>query len=204
MKKFIIALIAIGAIGVAYWLISPLFINNEVNEELSPELEQAVEDAIEEFKGNLADQLPDETMMEAFKEEMGSLEEGVEVTLVEEMPVTDFPFVLSNGSFIDVAHKGSGEVKAIRTGMGNDETIVRLIDLDVSNGPDLRVLLSKERDIMTSGDLGEYIELGKLKGNRGTQNYFVPSNIIDEFDEYQSVVIYCKPFHVVFNSANLN
>ena len=79
--------------------------------------------------------------------------------------------------------------------------IVRLQDLDVDNGPDLRVLLSKNPSVRSSGDLGEYVELGKLKGNKGNHNYSIPSDINAE--DYNSVVIYCKPFKVVFNSANL-
>ena len=61
--------------------------------------------------------------------------------------------------------------------------------------------LSKTADVNTADDLGEYIELAKLKGNKGTQNYEIPDGV--DASEYNSVVIYCKPFHVVFNTANL-
>lgn len=199
MKKILIFIIVIIGLGLAWWLGSPLFINKEVNEELSPELEQAVEEAIEEFKGNLDEQIQDEEQMSEFKKEMEVIEDMPEV--VDGMPeVSHDPEVLKVGSFIDVAHHGSGEAKIINLGSDNG-TILRLVDLDVSNGPDLRVLLSKSSDVQKSSDLGEYVELGKLKGNRGTQNYTIPEGV--DVSEYASAVVYCKPFHVVFNSANL-
>ena len=53
------------------------------------------------------------------------------------------------------------------------------------------------------GDLDSgYEELGKLKGNIGSQNYTIPGSI--DVDGYGSIVIYCKPFHVVFSVAPLN
>ena len=54
---------------------------------------------------------------------------------------------------------------------------------------------------MGRGDLhgDDYVEIGKLKGNVGDQNYELP----DDLDPaaYGSVVIYCKPFQVVFSVA---
>jgi hypothetical protein len=41
-----------------------------------------------------------------------------------------------------------------------------------------------------------------LKGNVGNQNYDIPDEI--DLDQFQSVVIYCVPFHVVFSSAALS
>ena len=73
----------------------------------------------------------------------------------------------------------------------------------VTNGPDLRVLLVKSPNPQGRGDLDAgYEELGKLKGNIGNQNHTIPDSI--EADGYGSIVIYCKPFHVVFSVASLN
>jgi hypothetical protein len=49
--------------------------------------------------------------------------------------------------------------------------------------------------------MGESIDLGKLKGNLGDQNYEIPLDVNPA--DYQSVVIYCQPFHVVFSVAQL-
>lgn len=44
-----------------------------------------------------------------------------------------------------------------------------------------------------------YIDLGKLKGNIGSQNYEIPG--VADIQALNSVVIYCLPFHVVFSVA---
>ena len=50
-------------------------------------------------------------------------------------------------------------------------------------------------------ELGDYIDLGSLKGNIGNQNYEIPAGT--DLSQYQSIVIYCQPFHVVFATATL-
>jgi hypothetical protein len=63
--------------------------------------------------------------------------------------------------------------------------------------------LSKHPAPSGRSDIGEdYIDLGSLKGNIGSQNYDIPDNV--DLSEYESVVIYCVPFHVVFATAALN
>ena len=46
-----------------------------------------------------------------------------------------------------------------------------------------------------------YVELGKLKGNVGSQNYDITPDVA--LADVQSVVIYCHPFRVVFSVATL-
>ena len=41
----------------------------------------------------------------------------------------------------------------------------------VTNGPALSVLLSTATGVTSSENLGEYLDLGPLKGNIGNQNY---------------------------------
>ena len=54
-----------------------------------------------------------------------------------------------------------------------------------------------QRDVKTPG----YIDLGKLKGNIGNQNYPIPADL--DLSPGGSVVIYCVPFHVIFSVASL-
>jgi len=232
MKKPLLAIIVIAGLGLAWWLGSPLFIDKEVNEELPEGLEEIaldgpidpasddVKDAIAVLEDeteaeaerkrleaakdlqfantNLEEQLEPE-MMDKFKEAMAEMEDKA---VEDDMPELGIPApgVVGSGKILDVAHHGSGTVQLIR--QNATDAIVRLVDLDVSNGPDLRVLLSENSGVQSSPGLGNYIELGKLKGNKGTQNYVVPAGT--DLSKYKSVVIYCKPFHVVFNSADLN
>jgi len=46
-----------------------------------------------------------------------------------------------------------------------------------------------------------YVDLGKLKGNRGNQNYPILPDV--DIGTFNSLVIYCKPFSVVFSVASL-
>ncbi|MDH3600540.1 MAG: DM13 domain-containing protein [Candidatus Tectomicrobia bacterium] len=48
----------------------------------------------------------------------------------------------------------------------------------------------------------DYMDLGSLKGNIGSQNYPIPAET--DIVPFKSVVIYCMPFHVVFSTATLN
>ena len=112
------------------------------------------------------------------------------------------PQTLLMGSFIeiDAIHSGSGS--AVVYQLEDDSRIVRFEDFQVTNGPELHVILSKEVPTSTLGSIGEdYIDLGELKGNVGNQNYTIPASV--DLSEYKSVVIYCVPFSVVFSSAAL-
>jgi hypothetical protein len=175
----------------------------KAGEKLSDTKTEDLQKKIAEIKesmddgSNLNEQIQDEEKMKEFMEEMSHMED---VEMSEEMGASTKPVILASGAFVTVAHEGTGDVNIIRLG-GAGGTIVRLENLDVLNGPDLRVILSKSSDVEKSGHLGDYLELGKLKGNKGNQNYVVPEGV--DVSQYHSVIIYCDPFHVVFNSANL-
>ena len=46
------------------------------------------------------------------------------------------------------------------------------------------------------------MDLGKLKGNIGNQNYAIPEDV--DVSIQMTVVIYCVPFHVFFSIAALD
>lgn len=113
------------------------------------------------------------------------------------------PVSLASGSFRDADsfHQGSGTASIYRLPDGSH--LLRLEDLMVTNGPDLRVLLAEAGDPMSRDELqaGGYTHLAKLKGNKGNQNYEIPGDI--NLEEQNSVIIYCMPFHVIFSVAPL-
>jgi len=87
---------------------------------------------------------------------------------------------------------------------GPDGTVIlRLEDFTVTNGSDLHVILTPNSDPKTRGDVMPkgYVDLGKLKGNIGNQNYFVPNDV--DVSGYQTVVTYCLLFHVLFSVAQI-
>ena len=101
----------------------------------------------------------------------------------------------------DSFHRGSGEAIIYTTPEGGH--LLRMENLEVTNGPALHVVLSPHEDPTRSNEvlLEGYADLGDLKGNRGNQNYTIPADV--DLSVIKSVVIYCKPFAVVFSVATL-
>lgn len=107
------------------------------------------------------------------------------------------PQTLVKGSFVEVdaVHKGSGTARII---LQDDKRYLRFDNFQVTNGPDLYVYLSESKT--PGGDLkslDKYISLGLLKGNIGDQNYEIPEN----FQGYNTAVIWCQKFGVLFSYA---
>ncbi|MFF5011583.1 DM13 domain-containing protein [Streptomyces phaeochromogenes] len=114
------------------------------------------------------------------------------------------PVTLASGELISHEHTTSGTVKLVRLADGSH--VVRLESLDTSNGPDLRVWLTDApvkpgRAGWHVFDDGEYASLGKLKGNKGSQNYTLPEDV--DPSRYSSVSIWCDRFDVSFGAAEL-
>ena len=101
----------------------------------------------------------------------------------------------------DSFHQGSGQVVLYQLEDGS--RIIRLEDIEVTNGPQLHVLLTPVHDLTGRDHLQEagYVDLGALKGNIGSQNYEVPADYV--IPDQLTLVIYCVPFHVVFTTAEL-
>ncbi|MEW2634815.1 DM13 domain-containing protein [Streptomyces sp. NPDC048389] len=114
------------------------------------------------------------------------------------------PKTLADGELISHEHTTTGSVRLLRLPDGSHT--LRLENLDTSNGPDLRVWLTdapvKEgRAGWHVFDDGAYVSLGKLKGNKGDQNYVLPADV-DPAD-FTSVSIWCDRFNVSFGAAEL-
>ncbi|MFF4160456.1 DM13 domain-containing protein [Streptomyces sp. NPDC001678] len=114
------------------------------------------------------------------------------------------PSTLATGRLISHEHTTSGTVRILRLPDGS--RTLRLENLDTSNGPDLRVLITdapvKEgRAGWFVFDKGAHVSLGKLKGNKGDQNYALPAGL--DLDRYTSVSIWCDRFDVSFGAAAL-
>lgn len=114
------------------------------------------------------------------------------------------PSVLATGELISHEHATKGSVRILQ--LADGKRTLRLEGLDTSNGPDLRVLVTDAPvKTGTAGwrvfDDGKHISLGKLKGNKGDQNYDLPADI--DLATYTSVSIWCDRFDVSFGAAEL-
>lgn len=111
--------------------------------------------------------------------------------------------VVATGAFRDAdrAHKGTGTAKLVALPGGGHE--IQFTEFEVTNGPDLEVWLSAHPDPETSSDVADnaWLSLGQLKGNVGDQAYAVP--VGTDLSAYQSVVIWCEQFGVLFSPATL-
>ncbi len=125
---------------------------------------------------------------------------GSDTTTTTAAPIS-YPVVVSEGTFIDVAHGGSGRVLVLELEDGS--RTLRFEDLDILNGPDLRVILS-DRPLDGGDDYadGEYVDLGALKGNVGSQNYEIPADV--DLGRFVTAAIWCRRFDTTFNAATLS
>jgi len=104
--------------------------------------------------------------------------------------------LLLTGSFVGVGdgiHDAQGIAKVIPIEGGGD--VLRLEDLVVTNGPDLYVYLSTDKSA------SDFMNLGRLKANIGNQNYPIP--VGTDLSKYDTVLIWCRAFSVLFGSADL-
>ncbi len=106
---------------------------------------------------------------------------------------------VASGTFRPVAHPATGTASVIK--LATAKRALTLTDFETDNGPDLRVYLSTG-DPARGGKLGDYEDLGALKGNKGSQQYDIPANV--NLERFSTVVIWCRAFSVAFTSAALN
>ena len=217
-SKLIIGLVAAGVVLVVGWyLASPLFITNSVDEAFpfevpdSATLSNMDADEMAALEADFMAAVPDdETVAQLSEEDRATVTEEVmeaaavvmsDKEMAEDMPAAEW-IMAASGTFVgaDDFHEGEGTAVIFQQG---DQRVLRFEDFRVTNGPDLHVILSKNPNPTDRDDIGDdYIDLGSLKGNVGNQNYDIPADV--DLSAYQSVVIYCVPFHVLFSSATVS
>lgn len=111
--------------------------------------------------------------------------------------------VLARGSFIhanpsDPIHYGKGRVTVY-------EKLLHLEpDFEVGPGPKFHVYLVPESNVTPSTPVAStmFVDLGRLKAFRGSQNYPLPPGI--DLARYGSAVIWCEQFGVLISPAALS
>ncbi|HZE78395.1 MAG TPA: DM13 domain-containing protein [Nitrososphaeraceae archaeon] len=210
----IIIILAVVAIPFGIYTISPLFTSNTVNEPL-PTTVTVVnkKEASQEYQKFIS--MNDQDRMIAAKQMNQRQKNMVMIgadqinnTVIENevIPTTikqqeqqsnaTTTSKIKTGSFIgagDGFHNAEGSAKVIPLGDGN--TILRLENFKSTNGPNVHLYLATDKSA------SDFIDLGKLKANNGNQNYNIPHGT--DLAKYNTALIWCKDFSVLFGSAQL-
>ncbi|MEJ2260227.1 MAG: DM13 domain-containing protein [Nitrosopumilaceae archaeon] len=176
MKKSLIVIVGVLVFGfVSAFALSPYFTESSIDEEvpmgalIQPDTEEET----------MSDTMEEETMSDTMEEET--------------MKTHSISY---SGVFVGVGdgiHDAQGKAYTIPLEDGRD--FLRLENFKSTNGPDLYVYLSTDKDA------SEFVNLGKLKANSGNQNYEIPNKV--NLVEYNQVLIWCKAFGVLFGSAEI-
>lgn len=198
-KIIIGIIIAAIVIPSLIYIISPLFINTTINEPFP--LSSASSDFQKFMNMTEGERIQAASnMTQKEKEMIMTMAAKDNSTVNENMSVTTTPESSNRtliGNFVgagDGFHNAEGAAKVIQLTDGN--YILRLVNFKATNGPDLYVYLSTDK---TNADV---INLGRLKGNIGNQNYPIPAGT--DLSKYNTAIIWCRAFSVLFGSAQLS
>ena len=170
---------AIAAVAIGVFGVHTLFLDDEVS-EAGPEFDSGarLDDATD---GGPADDDPTATT-----DDGSEGDEGAPAAEPEAPTVT----TVATGTFTGVDHPGEGTVNLLSDGT---QTFARFEDdFATDNGPDLYAVAYVA---------GERIELGRLKGNIGAQNYELPADV--DPVAVEQVAVWCKRFDATFTEATL-
>ncbi len=99
----------------------------------------------------------------------------------------------NNGNFMNGPY---GSVSGMATVYKQDGNLVLALEnMNISNGPQLHVYLSKEVQPVN------FIDLGPLQSTLGNQLYNITGS--PDFSQYKYALIHCKKYNHLFGSAKL-
>jgi hypothetical protein len=114
-------------------------------------------------------------------------------TPIDEMVDTTQAQIKKMGQFSNGPY---GRVSGMaRVYLQNNQLVLVLENMMISNGPDLHVYLSKEADPLN------FIDLGKLKSTNGNQVYEIP--ISTNLSIYKFALVHCQLYNHLFGKAEL-
>ena len=200
-------IIAAIVIPIGIYTLSPLFINTEINEPL-PSLSSESSIGFEKFMAMTEEEKINAAKNMTVEEKDMIMRTAAEQDTIINETMTSTKDSSKNteqnenknilvGDFMGVndgIHNAEGKAKILTLSDGSQ--IIRLEDFISTNGPDVHLYLS------TNKQASDFIDLGRLKANIGNQNYQIPVNT--DYNKYKYVLIWCQPFSVLFGSAQLS
>lgn len=180
-KKMMFAIVSLVVVGVAWWLLSPLWRNVRLDEPV-PTGSTGIKDNLESMDAATRKEFSKAT--EAMKDK--------KMTVADPMP-SSAPVIVARAPMVARAHGVKGE--ALLVGLGNNQHALRFENLDTINGPDLRIYLSAG---LSAGDV---VDLGPIRATQGNVNYTIPPGT--DITKYKNALIWCRAFSVLFSYAQL-
>jgi len=212
MKRNVLIASGVAGVAVAAYLafgvfgVQTLFIDDEVN-EAGPVFDSQVDTASAPEQSDSSDAAEPVETDEPTVSSSAATDGAPETTQAADAtpPSTEEAAGITRvveGQFIDLDHVGEGTAVVLTD--GTSQRFLRFEDdFAIDNGPDLFVYLVA--GVGADGDPSEFdddfVNLGVLSGNIGSQNYEIPADL--DLDVYDTVVIWCRRFGVAFNAADL-
>ena len=199
----IAVILGTAAIGL-YYLGGPVIFTKTVTDPLQQGLDQVQTgltydkfvNMVDSQKDILVAKMPPQTIdliMNEAKKFPTTVSESMQDMISKISPTSQSVIYSKQGEFVGLkGHNASGKAEIITVGK---IAFLRFENFQVTNGPDLHVYITTDGDVTTG------IDLGKLKGSIGDQNYVL--NGVD-IKTYNVVEIYSPPFHVYFAEAKLS
>jgi hypothetical protein len=197
-KIAISVIIAAIAIPIAIYTISPLFISTVVDEPIPVSAAsefQKYMNLTEEERKQAAENMSREQAISigimAAKQNI-TVNENINTSIAQQSTNN-----ILSGTFEGIGdgfHKVEGVANVIRLGSGAE--ILRLENFKATNGPDLYVYLSTDKSA------SDFVNVGRLKGNIGNQNYEIQAGT--DLSKYNTVLVWCRAFSFLFGSAQLS
>jgi len=178
-------------------------VTDDMNEFMSTE-ETPIEVAVDEPMPDMEDEPTDTAEVEVAAEAEVAAEVVAEEPVAEESAAPAAPVIstLVEGQFVPRSHPGSGNASVITD--GSEQRFLRFEDFSTDNGPDLFVYLTTADAAADAGEFGvdgQFVNLGRLKGNVGEQNYEIDPSV--DLSQFDTVVVWCDRFSVAFTAADL-
>jgi hypothetical protein len=197
-KIAISVIIAAIAIPIAIYTISPLFVSTVVDEPIPVSAAsefQKYMNLTEEERKQAAENMSREQAISigimAAKQNI-TINENINTSIAQQSTNN-----ILSGTFEGIGdgfHKVEGVANVIRLGSGAE--ILRLENFKATNGPDLYVYLSTDKSA------SDFVNVGRLKGNIGNQNYEIQAGT--DLSKYNTVLVWCRAFSFLFGSAQLS
>jgi len=203
-EKIAYPTIGIVVLMITLYLSSPLLISTEINEQFPSNSASSIsfekynnmsEDERVRVAKNMSNSQRNQLMIQYANSNNGNsskIDEVMNKTVISFE--SDQPLI--SGAFVGVndgIHNAEGTAKIIP--LQDNTNVLRLENLKVTNGPDLYVYLSTDKNAV------DFVNLGRLKANNGNQNYDIPTGT--DLSKYDTALIWCKAFSVLFGSAEL-